>query len=123
MRSLKKEELIDGEWYKGICQSNTYNDDRIWYFLYKEHNKDDNICYGYEYCEYNIVSKVIENRRKSETAIPIVTVGGTYDYNVYHIDDDDRHILSINESTIFNKIDNVLNKLNEINNTLSIKTE
>lgn len=122
MRSLKKEELIDGEWYKGICMSN-YKDDCIWYFLYKEHNKYNNICYAYEYCKYNIVSKVIENRTKSETAIPVVAVGGTYDYNVYNIDDDDRHILSINESTIFNKIDNVLNKLNEISNTLSIKTQ
>lgn len=123
MRSLKKEELIDGEWYKGICKPNVYNDDRIWYFLYKEHNKDDNICYGYEYCVYNIISKAIESREKSKTAIPVLTIEGAYDYNVYYIDDDDRHILGISESIIFNKIDNVLNKLNEISNALSIKTE
>lgn len=123
MRSLKKEELIDGKWYKGIDISHASKDDRIWYFLYKEHNKNDNICYGYEYCEYNIVSEVIENREKSKTVIPILKVGGTYDYNVYDIDDNDRHILGINDSTVFNKIDNVLNKLNEINNTLSIKTK
>lgn len=123
MRGLKKKELIDGEWYKGISNPDIHKDDRIWYFLYKEYNQHDNICYAYEYCEYNTVSNVIETREKSETSISVLTIGGKHDYVIHYIDDNDRHILGINESIIFNKIDNILNKLNEISNTLSIKTQ